>query len=110
MTVGLLRSEPAGDLRTLAATGAGSRTRRALTATTAGALAFLGALLGTIGGYAATVAWFSASTLNGGVSALANVPLRSLVVILVLMPLAAGAAGWLVAGREPPVIARQPME
>ncbi len=110
MTVGLLRSETAGDLRTLAATGAGSRTRRALTATTAGALALLGALLGTIGGYAGAVAWFSASTLNGGVSALANVPLRSLLFILVAMPLFAAAVGWLVAGRQPPVIAHQPME
>src|SRR4029078_12583721 len=46
MTVGLIRSESAGDLRTLTATGATSRIRRTLTATTAGALALLGALLG----------------------------------------------------------------
>ena len=44
MTVGLIRSESAGDLRTLTATGATSRIRRTLTATTAGALALLGAL------------------------------------------------------------------
>jgi putative ABC transport system permease protein len=39
MTVGLIRGESAGDLRTLTATGATSRIRRTLTATTAGALA-----------------------------------------------------------------------
>jgi putative ABC transport system permease protein len=43
MTVGLIRSESAGDLRTLTATGATSGIRRRLTATTAGALAFLDA-------------------------------------------------------------------
>ena len=51
MTVGLIRSESAGDLRTLTATGATSRIRRTLTATTAGALALLGALLGVAGAY-----------------------------------------------------------
>jgi putative ABC transport system permease protein len=49
MTVGLIRSETGSDLRTLAAAGASSRTRRTLTAATAGALALLGALLGTTG-------------------------------------------------------------
>ena len=45
MTTGLIRGESAGDLRTLTAAG-NLRIRRTLTATTAGALAFLGALLG----------------------------------------------------------------
>ena len=53
MSVGLIRSETASDLRTLAATGAGSVTRRTLTAVTAGALALLGAVLGTAAGYVA---------------------------------------------------------
>jgi putative ABC transport system permease protein len=48
MTIGLIRSETAGDLRVLAATGAGSRTRRLITGATAAALALLGALLGTV--------------------------------------------------------------
>ncbi len=39
MSVGLIRSETASDLRTLAATGASSWTRRTITAVTAGALA-----------------------------------------------------------------------
>ena len=46
MSVGLIRSETAGDLRTLTAAGASSRTRRSLTAVTAGGLAFSGALSG----------------------------------------------------------------
>ena len=51
MTVGLIRGESAGDLRTLTAAGATSSIRRTLTATTAGALALLGALLGVAGAY-----------------------------------------------------------
>src|SRR5262249_21255417 len=58
MTVGLIRSESAGDLRTLTATGATSRIRRTLTATTAGALALLGALLGVAGAYVLLVALY----------------------------------------------------
>jgi putative ABC transport system permease protein len=110
MTVGLIRSETASDLRTLAATGASGSTRRALTAATAGALALLGAVLGTVAGYIATIAWFRNSSLNGGISALASVPARNLLIIVVGMPLIAAAAGWLLAGREPPAIARQPLE
>ncbi len=51
MTVGLIRAEAAGDIRTLTATGATSTIRRAVTASTAGGLAVLGALLGTVGAY-----------------------------------------------------------
>jgi putative ABC transport system permease protein len=42
MTVGLIRSETSGDLRTLTAAGASGNTRRMLTGTTAGALGLLG--------------------------------------------------------------------
>src|SRR6185437_789433 len=48
MTAGLIRGETARDLRTLTATGAGARTRRALAGVTAGVIAFLGAALGTV--------------------------------------------------------------
>ncbi|HEX2495298.1 MAG TPA: ABC transporter permease, partial [Gaiellaceae bacterium] len=58
MTVGLIRSESAGDLRTLTATGATGRIRRTLTAATAGALALLGALLGVAGAYLALAATY----------------------------------------------------
>ena len=57
MTVGLIRGETAGDLRTLAATGASSATRRTLNATSAGALALLGGILGTAAAYLALIAW-----------------------------------------------------
>jgi len=110
MSVGLIRSETAGDLRTLAATGASTRTRRTITAATAGSLGFLGALLGTAAGYVAMIGFIRTNSLNGGISALGNVPTTSLLEILVAMPLAAAVVGWLLAGREPPVIARQPIE
>jgi putative ABC transport system permease protein len=109
MSVGLIRSETASDLRTLAATGASSTTRRALTAATAGALALLGAGLGTVAGYVAAIAYSSGSSLDG-LSSLSNVPVQNLLIILVGMPLIAAAAGWLLAGREPAAIAHQPIE
>ena len=58
MTVGLIRSEAAGDLRTLTATGATGTTRRTLTAATGGALALLGVLLGAAGAYLALLAGY----------------------------------------------------
>jgi putative ABC transport system permease protein len=109
MTVGLIRSETAGDLRILTATGASSGTRRSLTAATAGALALLGAVLGTVAGYVATIAYTRSSSLDG-LSSLGNIPAKNLLIILVGMPLVAAAGGWLLAGREPPAIALQPME
>src|ERR1035438_3672730 len=83
MTVGLLRSETAGDLRTLAATGASSSTRRALAAATAGALGLVGAVLGTVAGYVAVIGYIRSNSLNGGISALGSVPVENLVIILV---------------------------
>ena len=68
MSVGLVRSETAGDLRVLAATGASSWARRTLSAATAGGLALLGALLGTVAGYVGMIGLFRGSTLAGGVS------------------------------------------
>jgi putative ABC transport system permease protein len=105
MTVGLIRSESAGDLRTLTATGATSRTRRTLTATTAGALAFLGALLGVAGAYVVLSA-----TYYDDLGYLRDVPILYLVLAVVGVPLAATAAGWLLAGREPRAIARTVIE
>ena len=110
MTVGLIRSETASDLRTLAATGASSSTRRTLTATTAGALALLGAVLGTVAGYAGVIGYGQSNSLTGGFSALESVPAGNLMLIGVGMPLIAAAAGWLLGGREPPAIAHQPVE
>ena len=105
MTVGLIRSESAGDLRTLTATGATGRIRRTLTAATAGALALLGALLGVAGAYLAL-----AATYHDDLGYLGRVPAIPLALIVMGVPLAATAAGWLLAGREPPAIARAVIE
>ncbi|MGH9171613.1 MAG: FtsX-like permease family protein [Acidimicrobiales bacterium] len=109
MSVGLVRSETAGDMRTLAATGASGFTRRTITAMTAGALGFLGALLGTAGGYIGLIGWLRDNSLNGGIASLGNVPVGDLLLILLVMPAFAAAAGWLLAGREPSAMARQPI-
>jgi putative ABC transport system permease protein len=104
MTVGLIRSEAAGDLRTLTAAGATSTTRRALTAATSGALALLGVLLGATGAYLALLAGY-----HDDLGTLSRVPLLHLTVTVVGLPLTAAAVGWLLAGREPPALARQPL-
>ena len=109
MSVGLVRSEAARDLRTLSATGAGGSTRRTITATTAGALAFTGAVVGIVGGYLAAIGFFRSNSLDG-LSSLTSIPVTNLLVILVGMPLAATVLGWLLAGRDPGGIARQPLE
>lgn len=105
ITVGLIRGESAGDLRTLTATGATSRIRRTLTAATAGALALLGALLGVGGAYVAM-----AATYHDELGYLSDVPVLYLALAIIGVPLAAAAAGWLLAGREPSVIARAVIE
>jgi putative ABC transport system permease protein len=110
MSVGLVRSETASDLRTLAATGASSYTRRTLTAVTAGALGFLGALLGVVGGYVGMLGFLRSNSLNGGIAALGNVPIADLLFILLGMPAFAAIVGWLFAGRQPAVMAHQPIE
>jgi putative ABC transport system permease protein len=109
MSIGLVRSETASDLRTLTATGASAAARRTLTAATAGALALTGALVGTAGGYLAAIGFFRTNQLDQ-LSELGNIPVAELVWILAGMPLIAVAVSWLLAGREPPAIARQPLE
>jgi putative ABC transport system permease protein len=112
MSIGLLRSESASDLRTLAATGASSLKRRALTASTSGSMALLGALLGTIAAYLACAAFFRTSDLAGQSlwTNLSAVPVENLLIILVGMPLVAVVGGWIFAGRQPPMVSRQPIE
>jgi putative ABC transport system permease protein len=106
MSVGLIRSEAAQDLRTLTATGASGTTRRMITAATAAALGLLGAILGMAGAVIAGLAWAhsSLSVMFG------DVPLTDVLVLLLGLPLTAAAAGWLFAGRRPPAVARQPIE
>jgi len=109
MSIGLIRSETARDLRTLAATGASSFTRRELTAATAFALALGGAVLGTVAAYVAAVGYAWDNPLDG-LSELSSVPARQLLFILVGMPVVAAVVGWLLAGREPAAMSRQPLE
>ncbi|HVR79580.1 MAG TPA: ABC transporter permease [Acidimicrobiia bacterium] len=105
MTVGLIRSEAEGDLRILTATGATSSIRRSLTAATAGSLALLGAVVGTTGAYLGFAAGYAHD-----LAALRPLPFLHFLVILIGLPLIATVAGWLVAGREPATLARQPIE
>ena len=102
MAVGLIRTEAANDVRNLTAVGASSRTRRAITATTAGALALLAVVLGMGGAYGALIAAYTPA-----VDRLGNVPIVHLVAIGVGLPVVAAIAGWLLAGRQPRHIARQ---
>jgi putative ABC transport system permease protein len=106
MTVGLIRSETAGDLRTLTATGASGRTRRALTGVTAGTIALLGAALGTVAACLAALAW-AHSTLT---QMFGTVPWSDIGLLVIGMPLIGAAAGWLLGGRAPSAVARQPLE
>ncbi len=109
MSIGLVRSETASDLRTLTAAGASSSARRTLTAATAGALALTGAVAGTAAGYLAATGFFRTSRLDQ-LSELGSVPLAGLLWIVIGMPLIAMVVSWLLAGREPDAIARQPLE
>ena len=105
-SVGLIRSETARDLRTLTAAGASAGTRRMITAATAAALGLLGAILGMAGAVIAVLAWAHSS-----LSAMfGDVPLTDVLILLVGLPLVAAAGGWLLAGREPEAIARQPLD
>ena len=106
MTVGLIRSETGGELRTLTATGASSTTRRTITAATAGTLGILGAVLGTAVAYLATAAFFRSQLTER----MSNVPVFDLMLILVGLPAAAAVGGWVLSGREPAAIAHQPIE
>lgn len=101
MTVGLIRSESGRDLRTLAATGATSHTRRTITAVTTGALALLGVLVGASAAYLALVAGYLSD-----LDPLRHVPIAHIAAMLLGLPLIAAVAGWMVSGREPSTVAR----
>jgi putative ABC transport system permease protein len=101
MTIGLIRGEGARDMHTLAATGATRWIRRTLTAATASGLALLGAILGVTVVYLALIAAY-----DKDVGLLSRVPFVDLVVTVLGVPLVAGVAGWLLAGREPTSLSR----
>ena len=106
MTVGLIRSETEGDLRTLTAVGASSGIRRTIVGATAGVIGLLGAILGTAAAAIAALAWAksSLSAMFGGIPAI------DFLLILVGLPTVTAIGGWLLAGRNPSAIARQPLE
>jgi putative ABC transport system permease protein len=79
--------------------------RRAVTGVTAGALALLGALLGTAVAYAGLSAGYA-----DDLAALRPVPVANLLTIVIGLPIVAAAAAWLLAGREPPSVARSPID
>jgi putative ABC transport system permease protein len=105
MTVGLIRSEAVTEVRTLTATGASSSTRRTITASTAGALGLLGALLGISVAYIAAAAFFRSQLAER----MGHVPVLDVLLLAIGLPLTAAAGGWLFAGHEPSAIAHQPL-
>jgi putative ABC transport system permease protein len=105
MCVGLIRAEAAGDVRTLTAIGATSTTRCTLTAATAGTLALLGALLGSSAAYLALAAGH-----RSDINVLSRVPVLDLTITIVGVPAAAALAGWVLARRRPPSVARRPLD
>jgi len=106
MTVGLIRKETAGDLRTMTAAGAGGRTRRALAGVTSGVIAFLGAALGTTAACLAVLAWSHADL----TATFRNVPWSDIGLLVIGMPLIGAATAWLLGGRQPPAVSCQPLE
>ena len=68
-------------------------------------LGLLGALTGTALAYLTAISWFGHASVI-----VSTAPASELAVILAGLPLAATIGGWLFAGRQPPVIARQPLE
>jgi putative ABC transport system permease protein len=103
MTVGLIRGETVGDLRTLAATGASSFTRRTLNATSAGALALLGGILGTTAAYLALIAWHWHD-----IAYLNRPPYANLAILILGLPAVAIIGAWLL-GRTPKNLGRRPL-
>jgi putative ABC transport system permease protein len=103
MTLGLIRGEAAADVRTMTAVGAPRRTRRAVTATAAAALAIVGVVLASAGAYIAIVAAY-----RSDLSRLSSPPTGNLLLLAVGLPILAAMTGWLLAGRQPPHLARVP--
>ena len=104
MTIGLIRSETARDLRTLTATGASGATRRTLNAASAGALALLGGILGTAAAYLALIAWHWRA-----ISYLDRPPFGDVAILILGLPALAAAGAWLF-GRTPTTISRRSLE
>ena len=105
LTLGLLRVETNNDLRTLTATGAPRSVRRSLSAATGASLATTGTLLGVGLAYAGLIAAYASN-----LDPLLRVPVAHISVLVAGVPALAAAASWLVAGKEPPMLRRAPIE
>jgi putative ABC transport system permease protein len=103
MTVGLLRSEAAGDLRTLTATG-GHRAGCAGRSPPPPQPHWRSS--GRCWARLAPTRRSSPPTAH--LAPLGQVPVVHLAFIPVGLPVAAAVAGWVLAGREPPALTRQP--
>ena len=66
-------------------------------------------MVGVVGGYVAALGFFRSNSLDT-LSSLSSIPVTNLLVILVGLPLAGAALGWLLAGRDPAGMGRQPLE
>jgi hypothetical protein len=56
------------------------------------------------------IGWLRSNSLNGGISALASIPIGDLMFLLFGMPAVAAVVGWLLASREPAILGHQPIE
>ena len=110
MTVGLIRSETASELRVLTAAGASRRTRRKLTAVTAGRSGSWAPPSASRRPTLLVAAFLFTSTTTNFGELTENVPLRPLGIMLLGLPLLAALGGLCFAGREPTGIAHQPIE
>ncbi len=78
---------------------------------TAGGLAFLGALLGTIAAYVGLAGSVRLEHVGGWpVGHHRSHPLEQPLLIIVAMPVVAAIVGWVLAGRDPTGISTRPME
>jgi putative ABC transport system permease protein len=66
-------------------------------------------VIGIAGGYLAAIGFFRNNQLDG-LHALTSIPVANLLWILAGMPLIAVVVSWLLAGRQPSAMARQPLE
>ncbi len=69
-------------------------------------IAFLGAALGTVAALLAVLAWAHADL----ATTFGNMPWGDIGLLVVGMPLIGAAAGWLLGGRAPSAVSRQPLE
>ena len=109
MTIGLIRSESADELRVLEATGASTYERRTIAAVSGAGLAALAALAGTLAAYLGSAAFLLQGRLDS-VGELLNIPLADLLLIVVGMPVLAYLGVWLLTGNRAPRRLRAALE